>query len=203
MEVGAGTGNFLQLFEPVAGRLIGVDLTPAMLLQAHGVFTGMELIVADGARLPVASRSVDLVTTAQTLHHIWEPLVVLKEMRRVMAADGKMLIVDQVSTERYEEAIVMNQLETVRDPSHASSRPPSALRTLLRVAGVRIVEERIVEEKQRLSTWMWSEEFPEERIEKVRRFIDDHGGATGMNFERDGDDYVFDRRRMMLLAQRA
>lgn len=203
VEIGAGTGNFLQLFSEVARRLVAVDLTPAMLCEARRQWEGMEVVVADGARLPFGSRTIELVATAQVLHHVWEPLPILKEMRRVMREDGRMLIVDQVSTERYEEAVAMNKLEVLRDPSHASSRPPSALRTLLRVAGLVIVSERIVEVEQRMSTWMWPDEFPEDRIEKVRRFIKEHGHETGMGIERDGDDYVFARRRIMLLASRA
>jgi hypothetical protein len=46
-------------------------------------------------------------------------------------------------------------------------------------------------------------EFPPERIEKVKSFIDQHGAATGMNFEPDGNDYTYDRKRMMILAERA
>ena len=37
LEVGAGTGNFLQLFAGKAGQLLGVDLTPAMLHKARAV----------------------------------------------------------------------------------------------------------------------------------------------------------------------
>jgi len=203
LEVGAGTGNFLQLFGKVARQLIGVDLTPAMLAKAREAFPEMVLIVGDGAHLPLGSRAVDLATTAQTLHHIWEPLPVLKELRRVTADDGRILIVDQVANEHYEEAVAMNQLDTIRDPSHASSRPPSVFRTLMRLAGLEIVGERIVEARHRFSAWMPPAEFPEDRIEKVKRFIDQHGDATGMNFERDGDDYIFTRRRIMLLAERS
>jgi ubiquinone/menaquinone biosynthesis C-methylase UbiE len=203
LEVGVGTGNFLSLFAGRSRELIGVDLTPAMILKARMAFPDYGLALADGAKLPLGSRSVDLSTTAQTLHHIWEPLPVLTEMRRVTAEGGRVLIVDQVAPERFEQAIAMNELEMIRDPSHASSRPPSALRTLLRVAGLRIVDERIVELKHKFSNWMPSIEFPPERIEKAKSFIDQHGDATGMNFEPVGNDYIYDRQRMMILAERA
>jgi SAM-dependent methyltransferase len=203
LEVGVGTGNFLSLFAGRARELIGIDLTPAMILKARISFPDYGLVLADGAKLPLGTRSVDLSTTAQTLHHIWEPLPVLTEMRRVTVESGKVLIVDQVAPERFEQAIAMNELEMMRDPSHASSRPPSALRTLIRVAGLRIVDERIVELRHEFSNWMPSIEFPPERIEKVKSFIDKHGDATGMNFEKVGNDYTYDRRRMMILAERA
>ena len=203
VEVGAGTGNFLSLFAGVARSLIAVDLTPGMLEVARRNHDGLVLVAGDGARLPLASRSIDLVTSAQTLHHVVRPVDVLKEMRRVAADDGRVLIVDQVSTERYEEAAMMTALELVRDPTHAASRPPSALRVAVQAAGLRIVDQRVVEDEMRFSQWMWPGEFPAERIEAVRGFIERHGTETGMGFRSVGTDYVFTRRRMMLLAVRA
>lgn len=202
IEVGAGTGNFLNLFEGVAGRLIALDLTETMLRTAQKEFPTMALVVGDGARLPFASRSIDLVSCAQMLHHVPEPLPLIKEMARVCATDGHVLIVDQAATERYEEIAFMNQLEVIRDPSHAMSRPPSALKILVGAAGLEIVDERIVDSEQRMSTWMAPGEFPEQRFAQVETFIEKFGHETGMNFERDGDDWVFNRRRIMILARR-
>src|SRR5687768_11029294 len=97
VEVGAGTGSFLALFDDVASQQIGIDLTPGMLAELTANHPRMGAVVADGARLPLRSRSVDLVTSAQTLHHMHAPLPVIREMRRVMAPGGRILIVDQVA----------------------------------------------------------------------------------------------------------
>jgi SAM-dependent methyltransferase len=199
-EVGAGTGNFLSLFEEKAGRLVAIDLVPGMLQVARKELPGVDALVADGARLPLRSRSIDVVASAQAFHHVAQPVPVLREMRRVAAPGGRVLVVDQAATEHFEEAVAMTELEVLRDPSHAVSRPPSAFRIMFRAAGLDIVDERIAEDEQRLSNWMWPGEFPEERIEAVRSFIEEHGAETGMGFGRDGDDWVFVRRRAMFLA---
>jgi hypothetical protein len=123
-------------------------------------------------------------------------------MRRVAANDGRVIVVDQVAGERFEELAVMNELERLRDPSHAASRPASAFRIIVTAAGLRIVDERIEATEERLSSWMWPGEYPPERIEAVRDFIARRGAQTGMGFERDGDDWAFERRRIMLLAER-
>jgi SAM-dependent methyltransferase len=203
VEVGAGTGNFLALFSSYAARLVAVDLTLAMLVEARSRHPDLHLVAGDGLHLPLASGSAGLAACAQVLHHVPEPVPFLVEMRRVCGPEGRVLVVDQVATERYEEAVAMNELELLRDPSHAASRPPSALRVELQAAGLRIVQERIVASEQRLSTWMWSEEFPAQRIRAVKEFIASRGAETGMGFERAGDDWVFERRRMMVLAERA
>ena len=74
VEVGAGTGNFLSLFRGSADRLVAVDLTPAMLREVRNLHDGIDLVAGDGRRLPFASGSVDLVASAQALHHVFEPL---------------------------------------------------------------------------------------------------------------------------------
>jgi ubiquinone/menaquinone biosynthesis C-methylase UbiE len=198
VEVGAGTGNFLSLFSEVAGRLIAVDLTPAMLDVARRKHEEIEVLAADGAKLPIASRSIDLVTTAQALHHMHEPVPVIAEMARI--ASGRVLIVDQVSVESYERAAIMNELEIVRDPTHAATRPASAFRIMVRKAGLEIVDERLWQGRARFSEWMWPGEFPDERIAATRHFIERFGADTGMDWERDGDDWTYTRRRLMILA---
>lgn len=202
MEVGSGTGNFLAMFEDVAGRLIGVDVTHGMLTEARARYPGMDLVLADGAVLPFRSRSIDFVTSAQALHHIRDPLPVLKEMRRVVSDEGRVLIVDQVATEKAEEALMMNELDRLRDPSHAGCRPPSAFRIMLRAAGLEIEAEEIHGSTERFSAWMSPEEFPEERIAAVQAFVEEHGHETGMSFEKDSGDWLYTRRRIMLLAHR-
>ncbi|MDQ3954871.1 MAG: hypothetical protein M3285_04900, partial [Actinomycetota bacterium] len=91
----------------------------------------------------------------------------------------------------------------LRDPSHAVSRSPSAMRVILLAAGLEIVNERIAEQTESLAEWMAPTEFPADRIEKVRTFVEKFGHETGMDFRPNGDDYVFTRRRIMLLAERA
>ncbi|MGH2755557.1 MAG: class I SAM-dependent methyltransferase [Actinomycetota bacterium] len=202
VEVGAGTGNFLALFKDVAARRVAIDITHGMLAEARRRDPSLELIQADGSALPLRSGSIDLVTSAQAFHHIHEPLPVLKEMRRVAGPDGRVLIVDQIATERYEEMAFMTEVESLRDPSHAASRPASVMRMLVLSAGLEIVDERLHEDQSRFSKWMWPGEFPAERIAKVREFVSKFGDETGMGFEPDGDDFTFTRRRLMLLANR-
>ncbi|MDQ3645397.1 MAG: class I SAM-dependent methyltransferase [Actinomycetota bacterium] len=202
LEVGAGTGHFISRFAGQGRTLVAADLIPAMLVQARIENLEMHVVVADGARVPIADRSVDLCACAQMLHHVWEPIPLLTEMKRVTSSDGHVLVVDQSATERFEEIVAMTALETLRDPSHAASRPPPAFRLMLRYVGLEVVDEKLTESEQRLSSWMWPGEFPEDRIEAVRRFIAERGSETGMGFERDGDDWVFVRRRIMLLARR-
>ena len=198
MEVGAGTGNFLALFDGFPRATVAVDLTPAMLREARNRVGSLRAVAADGARLPFATGSIDLVTCAQMLHHVENPIEIIKEMKRV--ARSKVLVVDQVATEDVGEIAAMNEIEKLRDPSHAHSRPPTVLRKLLSDAGLDLIDERIVSARETFSQWMWPGEFPEDRIDAVRAFVEHRGHETGMEFEESGNDFVYTRRRIMLLA---
>jgi ubiquinone/menaquinone biosynthesis C-methylase UbiE len=200
IEVGGGTGNFLALFADDDRVIVNLDITPKMLDVSRSSHPEFVHVQGDGARLPFRSSSIDLVTSAQALHHVQKPLPLLEEMRRVARPKGRVLIVDQCATERYEEAVAMNELEIVRDPSHAASRPPSAFRTLLTAAGLQIVDERVANVSETFSEWMSPGEFPRSRIDEVLRFIEEHGPETGMEFRRVDGEWVFTRRRIMLLA---
>lgn len=203
LEVACGTGNFLRHFLDRAAICIGLDITPGMLAMARKDHPELRLVQGNARKLPFPSGSIDLVTTAQAIHHMWDPIPVLMEMRRVAGASGRVLIVDQHATESYEQAALMNQLEVIRDPSHAVSRPPSAFRIMLASAGLKIVDENLWEGTNRLSQWMWPGEYPEERIAAVTEFITKHGHETGMDWRQEDDDWIFTRRRIMLLAKRA
>jgi ubiquinone/menaquinone biosynthesis C-methylase UbiE len=202
MEVGAGTGNFLDLFAGEDRRLIAVDVTEEMLRVARTSFPDMAPVLADGKALPFASRSVDLVACAQMLHHVYDPLPLLKEMRRVARDEGAVLVVDQIAPESYEQTAFMNQLEAIRDPSHATSRSRSSMRVLLQSAGLEIVEESVATSTQTMSNWMSPGEFPEERFAAVEEFIERFGPETGMGFRRENDVWAFDRHRGMFLCRR-
>jgi hypothetical protein len=124
------------------------------------------------------------------------------ELRRVVKEGGHVLVVDQVATERFEEVMFMTRLETIRDPSHAASRSPSDMRTLITAAGLDLVDEKIVESTSTFQSWMPEEQFPAERIEKTLKFIESFGAETGKEFRYEDGELVFTRRRMMLLAKR-
>ena len=201
IEVGAGTGNFLSLFAPVASRLVACDLTPGMLRVARERNPRMLLVAADGRRLPFDDGSIELVTSAHAMHHIPEPVPVLREMRRVTRPEGRVLVVDIAAPEDPLEASRADEVMKIRDPSHASSPTLGALRDALTQAGLEIVEERVVDRRGKVSNWMWPGEFPEERIAEVRAYVEEHWREIGMDLQPEGDDFTYLDRRQMYLAE--
>ena len=201
IEVGAGTGNFLSLFTGIGVPLVAADLTPGMLRVARERNPVLLCAAGDGARLPFADGSFDLVTSAHAMHHIPEPVPVLLEMRRLVRGGGRVVVVDLAAPDDPREAARADEVMTIRDPSHATSLTVDALRDALAKAGLREADHRVVDRRGLVSNWMWPGEFPEDRIAAVHSFVKDHWDELGMDLRPEGDDdFSYRDRRMMFLA---
>jgi ubiquinone/menaquinone biosynthesis C-methylase UbiE len=96
LEIGIGTGLNLAHYDPTrVTSIVGVD--PA--LQMHRLARRrlartslqVELVGLSAERLPLEDRSFDTVVCTFTLCTIADPLAALKEMRRVLRPDGRLL----------------------------------------------------------------------------------------------------------------
>lgn len=105
LEIGVGTGDLLLKLAGIASVAVGVDHSPAMLAEAGRKSAGqpagrIDLRLGEMTHLPLSDRSVDCVVANMVLHHAADPLAVLVEMKRVLAADGLLLIADLCRHER-------------------------------------------------------------------------------------------------------
>jgi ubiquinone/menaquinone biosynthesis C-methylase UbiE/DNA-binding transcriptional ArsR family regulator len=99
LDLGTGTGRMLELFAPLCNRAIGVDASTAMLAVARANLdrAGVghaQVRLGDIYNLPLPRDAFDLVTIHQVLHYLDEPERAIAEAARVLAPDGRLLIVD-------------------------------------------------------------------------------------------------------------
>lgn len=99
VDLGSGTGRMLTLLGPLAEHALGLDLSQQMLNIARrnttaAGLTNVELRHGDifDTRLPEAG--ADLVVVHQVLHYLGDPAAAVKEAARIVAPDGKLIIVD-------------------------------------------------------------------------------------------------------------
>lgn len=104
-DLGCGTGTLASVLAPMVAQVIAVDASPAMLGAARARTAACPNVqVREGTleALPIADRSLDVALCLQVLHHVAEPLRVLREARRALRAGGRLLISDMRAHDREE-----------------------------------------------------------------------------------------------------
>lgn len=102
LDVGTGTGRMIELFADSAHSFVAVDNSTEMLRLARAKLARMDedvagkvdIMLGDFNALPLADDSFDTVIFHQVLHYAQHPEGVIAEAARVLAPQGRLLIVD-------------------------------------------------------------------------------------------------------------
>jgi arsenite methyltransferase len=113
LDLGSGAGLdaiFAARRVGPTGRVIGVDLNPAMCLkaQAHAAATGAAMECHEGRmeEIPLADASVDCVISNGVINLSFRKRRVVEEMHRVLRPGGRISITDIVSAKQLSQSIV-------------------------------------------------------------------------------------------------
>lgn len=96
-DLGCGTGGLSAALAPHVAQVHAVDASPAMLEAARTrLNTISNVTVHEGAleTLPLPNASLDVAVLSLVLHHVAEPARALREVRRVLRPNGRLLIAD-------------------------------------------------------------------------------------------------------------
>jgi len=141
LDVACGGGLVARAFAPRVRHATGIDVTPAMLDEARKAAAAQGLAntswqQGDVTTLPYPDASFTIVATRFSFHHFLDPLAVLKEMARVCAPGGRIVVADSCPSGDKAKAAAFNRLELLRDPSHTRALPLSEMKALFAAAGL-------------------------------------------------------------------
>jgi ArsR family transcriptional regulator len=105
VDLGSGTGTVLRLFADKADHMIGIDRSPEMLRYARAMLAeegiaNAELRQGDINGLDLPAGSADTVILHQVLHYAQHPAAFIVEAARLLASDGRLLVVDLARHDR-------------------------------------------------------------------------------------------------------
>jgi SAM-dependent methyltransferase len=122
---GAGYGARM-LLEAGAASVVGVDASSDALAEAEAhAGSGLEFLRADGTDLPLADGTFDVTVSFETVEHIEDSEQFVRELRRVTAPDGVLVL----STPN---ALHTRSLpDRMPNPFHVREFTPGELRELL------------------------------------------------------------------------
>ncbi|HTY15577.1 MAG TPA: methyltransferase domain-containing protein [Methanoregulaceae archaeon] len=100
LDIGCGTGAMALVLARMGYQVTGIDLSGEMIAMARnkavedGIAIG--LISGDAEKLPFDDGSFDIIVTRHLLWTVPHPEIALREWYRVLAPNGRVLIIDGV-----------------------------------------------------------------------------------------------------------
>lgn len=102
LDVACGAGKLVRAAAPQVERAVGGDLSPGMIEEARRQTVGtaaadrVEFVVAPSDRLPFGDGEFTALVTTTSFHHFPDPAASVREMARVLAPGGRIVIGDSI-----------------------------------------------------------------------------------------------------------
>jgi ubiquinone/menaquinone biosynthesis C-methylase UbiE len=93
LEVGCGTGHWLESLADSSGQLYGLDLSAAMLGQAQQRDKRFHLTRGRAGQLPFPDASFDLVFCINAIHHFQQQQRFVREAKRLLRSGGALAVI--------------------------------------------------------------------------------------------------------------
>ncbi len=108
LDLGCGAGQLARLLAAQVDQLVCVDQSPNMLERARDVLgqTAAQFRIGALEHLPLRDGEADTVIASMILHHIPEPVVALREIRRVLAPGGVLILAE---LDRHKEEVMRTE----------------------------------------------------------------------------------------------
>jgi ubiquinone/menaquinone biosynthesis C-methylase UbiE len=150
LDVACGAGKLVRAAAPQVERAVGVDLSPGMIEEAlrrtrdeaPPAADRLDFVVGPSDRLPFADGEFTAVITTTAFHHFPDPAGSVREMARVLAPGGRMVIGDSIRDTlpaRFGDA-VLRRFER----GHVGLQDRAGFEQLLNAAGIRVTHTRLV-----------------------------------------------------------
>jgi ubiquinone/menaquinone biosynthesis C-methylase UbiE len=174
LDVATGTGHSALAIARYVKSEIGLDIAPKMLEQAKRLaneqgISNCEFVQGSAEAMPFGSGQFSLVTARHAPHHFHCVSAFLLEVRRVMAANGRFVMADQI-TPSVEILDWVNEWERMRDPSHFYQRTVDQWRMEALKAGFRWIKDRIVPYRLEFAWWVKQAGCNKATISKLQEY---------------------------------
>ncbi len=127
LDLGCGSGAVLRIAADRGAEVTGIDAAPALAAHARRVVPGSRVEVGDIQFLPFEDSSFDVVTGFNSFQYATDPSAALREARRVLRDDGRVLMAVWGRPEQCNGEIVLNAVRRLLPPPPPGAPGPLAL----------------------------------------------------------------------------
>jgi len=113
LEVGCGTGHWLESFSGAALQVFGLDLSTGMLIEAQKKSQGFQLTCGRASNIPIQNQTFDLIYCVNALHHFNNPRRFIVEAGSLLKPGGCLAIIGQNPGEKYNRWYIYDYFEGI------------------------------------------------------------------------------------------
>jgi ubiquinone/menaquinone biosynthesis C-methylase UbiE len=137
LEVGCGTGHWLNILSDLPIELIGIDPSYAILEKARAHATRAGLLCAYAESIPFQARSFDLIFCINAFHHFSDPKKFLSNSRLLLRNGGRLAIFGLDPHASGTDWYLYDYFSGVRDTDQARYLPTREIGRLMAQTGFR------------------------------------------------------------------
>lgn len=145
LEVGCGTGRWLEELRPHVSLAVGLDRSLGMLAQARERQVPALLVQADAGSLPLQSDVVDLVFSVNAFHHFADKRAYIAAAYRLLRPGGRLAILGSDPHGRERDWFVYRYFEGVYATDLQRFLPITEIAGMMQQQGFKRLEHRVVE----------------------------------------------------------
>ena len=164
LDVATGTGNTAFALAPYVRRVIGLDVTRAMVDEGRRVaadrgIANVDWVLGDAQRLPFPDDVFDIYVVRAAPHHFSDVDAFMHEALRVLKPGRDAAFIDCAPPSPARE--LLHDIEVRRDPSHVLSLTIDEWVQKLTHAGFRVASADVRELDWDYAEWMQTQAVPE------------------------------------------
>ncbi|NRD80238.1 methyltransferase domain-containing protein [Bacillus sp. BRMEA1] len=176
LDVATGGGHTANTFAPFVKKVMAIDLTDEMLVEAEKFVKGnghanIEFIKGDAENLPFDKEIFDIATCRIAPHHFPSVNKFISEVHRVLKPNGQFLIDDNIAPEDDELDQFYNKVEKWRDFSHFRAWKKTEWIRMLEFHGFSIEEFHRFEKTFHFESWCARMNLPTSEKNNLSQFL--------------------------------
>ena len=173
LDLGCGAGHASFALAGEVMEVTAYDLSAEMLVVVAAEaqrrkLTNVRTLQGVAETLPFADACFDLVVTRFSAHHWADVPRALREVRRVLQPEGRLVVIDVIAPETPLLDTLLQSIEVLRDTSHVRNYRYSEWEAMLVLAGFMVSDQQAWKLPLCFESWIGRMRTPELRVAAIR-----------------------------------